>query len=312
MTETADVPQLATHLAGPLIVEPATVAGPLAVFPILTGRECSTRFAGLAEAIEGGATVMEVESGATVSTIVVRNPLDVPVLLYEGEEVLGAQQNRTFDVSVLVPARQKLAVPVSCVESGRWDGSRRHEGFSCAPQVAHPRLRGRKNERVREQLDAARAPRADQGEVWDEVDRVSAALDAESPTQALHGVFEHHRDLLSEVAEKVPMHCSQVGMLAAVGGRFVVLDHVAGVEAFARLQPRLAQGYALDALTADAAPAPSLQDARDFVSLLLDAPAQRSPAPGLGEHLRFAFGGLGGTALAHEGELVALSAFAQA
>jgi hypothetical protein len=312
MPKTADTPSLAAQLAGPLIVEAATEAGPLAVFPIITGREASTPFVALAEAMEGGATVAEVGTGATVSTIVVRNPLEVPVLLYEGEEVLGAQQNRTFDVSVLVPPRAELEVPVSCVESGRWDGARRDEAFTCAPQVAHPRLRGRKNERVREQLDAALAPRADQGEVWAEVTRVSAALDTESPTQALHGVFERHRGRLGEVAGKVPMHCSQVGMLAAVGGRFVVLDLVARVEAFARLQPRLAQGYALDALTADAAPAPSLQDARDFVALLLEAPAQRSPAPGLGEHLRFAFGGLGGTALAHDGGIVTLSAFAQA
>jgi hypothetical protein len=42
--------------------------------------------------------------GASVNDLLVLNPTDVDVLLYEGEEVLGAQQNRTFDVSVLVPA----------------------------------------------------------------------------------------------------------------------------------------------------------------------------------------------------------------
>ena len=35
-----------------------------------------------------------------MNDLVVVNPTAVAVLLYEGEEVLGAQQNRTFDVSV--------------------------------------------------------------------------------------------------------------------------------------------------------------------------------------------------------------------
>ena len=48
------------------------------------------------------------------------------------------------------------------------------------------------------------------------------------------------------------MKCSQVGMLAAIGGRFVVLDYVSDVEAFAALHDPLVAGYALDALEPDA------------------------------------------------------------
>ena len=43
--------------------------------------------------------------------LIVDNPTDLPLLVYEGEEVLGAQQNRTFDVSILVPARARCARP---------------------------------------------------------------------------------------------------------------------------------------------------------------------------------------------------------
>ena len=45
----------------------------------------------------------------SVNDVLVDNPLDVAVLLYEGEEVQGAQQDRTLDVSVLVAARSRLA-----------------------------------------------------------------------------------------------------------------------------------------------------------------------------------------------------------
>ncbi len=106
------------------------------------------------------------------------------------------------------------------------------------------------------------------------------------------------------------MHCSQVGMLAAIGGRFVVLDHVSEVEAFAALHGPLVQGYALDALEAPEATPPSIEDAREFIELLLAAPCTPGPAVGLGEGLRFAFGGLAGTGLICDGELVTLTAFA--
>ena len=48
------------------------------------------------------------------------NPLDEAVLLYDGEELVGAKQNRILNVSVLVGAGAKMPIPVSCVEQGRW------------------------------------------------------------------------------------------------------------------------------------------------------------------------------------------------
>jgi hypothetical protein len=126
----------------------------------------------------------------------------------------------------------------------------------------------------------------------------------------MHDVFERRRDQLNEVVSAVTMHCSQVGMLAAIGGRFVVLDHVSEVEAFAALHGPLVQGYALDALDASVSAPPTVDDARDFIELLVAAPCTSGPAIGLGEGLHFAFGGLSGTALACDGELVTLTAFA--
>src|SRR5881227_2592823 len=118
---------LAPHLAAQITVAEPTVVGPLAVFPLIADRSPSVRYVSFAEAVQRGATVKELGTGASVNDLVMHNPLDLPVLLYEGEEVLGAQQNRTFDASVLVPSGAALTVPVSCVEHGRWDGRRNAE-----------------------------------------------------------------------------------------------------------------------------------------------------------------------------------------
>jgi hypothetical protein len=305
------MPTLAPHLAAQITVAAPNVVGPLAVFPLIADREPSLRYVSFAEAVQRGASVKELAGGASVNDLVVHNPLDVPVLLYEGEEVLGAQQNRTFDVSVLVAAASALRAPVSCVEAGRWDGGRHAEAFAPAPQTANPRLRRMKSTHTRASLAAGLGARADQSEVWREVADTASRHGVNSRTSALHDVFEHGRERLDTVARAVEMHCSQVGMLAAIGGRFVVLDHVSEVEAFAALHGPLVQGYALDALEAPEAAPPSIDDAREFIELLLAAPYTSGPAVGLGEGLRFAFGGLAGAGLACEGELVTLTAFTE-
>jgi hypothetical protein len=303
------MPTLAPQLAVQITVAEPTVVGPLAVFPLIADSAPSVRYVSFAEAITRGAAVKELSGGARVNDLVVHNPLDVPVLLYEGEEVLGAQQNRTFDVSVLVAARSELEVPVSCVEAGRWDAGRHDEAFVPAPQTANPRLRRMKNTQARASLTAGLEARAVQSEVWREVAETAGRHGVSSPTAAIHDVFERRRERLDALVGAVEMHCSQVGVLAAIGGRFVVLDHVSEVEAFASLHGPLVQGYALDALEAPDAPPPSIEDARDFIELLLAAPYTSVPTVGLGEGLRFGFGGLAGAGLVCGGELVTLTAF---
>jgi hypothetical protein len=304
------MPTLAPHLAVEVSVAHPRVVGSLAVFPLIADRAPAVRYISFAEAVQQGATVKELDGGASVNDLVVHNPLDVAVLLYEGEEVLGAQQNRTFDVSALVAARSVLRVPVSCVEAGRWDGGRHDEAFTPAPQTANPRLRAMKNTQARASLAAGMEARAVQGEVWREVADTASRHGVSSRTGAMHDVFERRREQLDTVSRAVEMCCSQVGMLAAIGGRFVVLDHVSEVEAFAALHGPLVQGYALDALEAADAPPPSIDDARDFVDLLLAAPCTTGPAVGLGEGLHFGFGGLAGSGVIYDGELVTLTAFA--
>ena len=127
------MPTLAPHLAVQITVAEPTVVGPLAVFPLIADRSPSVRYVSFAEAVQRGATVKELGGGASVNDLVVHNPLDVPVLLYEGEEVLGAQQNRTFDVSALV-------APTPCSRC-RSAVSRRAAGTEAATTRRSPRRR---------------------------------------------------------------------------------------------------------------------------------------------------------------------------
>ncbi len=268
-----------------------------------------------AEARTRGFRIGELESGASVNDLMVENPTDSNVLLYEGEEVLGAQQNRTFDVSVLVGAGSKLRVPVSCVEVGRWDGRRHREEFDVAPQAAYPELRRKKAMQTRERVAAGLEARADQSAVWDEVAAKSSRMGVDSPTGAMHDIYEGRRDRLAEMLDGIELHDGQLGALVAIAGEIQVMDWVSRAETFAVLHAPLVQGYALDALEFNAtdAPAPPETDtASGFTLLVTDCePDQRGRGVGLGEGLSFADNGVCGTALGHEDELIQLTAFPQ-
>jgi hypothetical protein len=307
------LPTLNDFLASPLRVGEADVHGPLAVFPLF-GPPPVAEYVAFADGCARGVVVKELDGDASVNDLMVLNPTDTNVLLYEGEEVLGAQQNRTFDVSVLVPAGMSLRVPVSCVEHGRWDGARHRESFSPAPHAAYPTLRAMKNRAAHARVAAGLEARAEQGAVWEEVAAKSSRLDVESATGAMHDIYEHRRDGLDAFESAIARHDGRTGALVAIAGRMTVLDHVSRPDAFAVLHGPLVRGYALDALEAagDAAPpaAPSLDEATAFVDRLAATRVSQHDGIGLGRDARFARPGLAGAGLVAGDELVQLTAFA--
>jgi hypothetical protein len=294
------------YLSEPLSIGEPDVLGSLAVYPIF-GPAPKQSYISFAQGREQGVAIKELEQGASVNDIVIENPSPTPVLLFEGEEVFGAQQNRTFDVTVLVAAGSKLQLPVSCVEAGRWDGTMHRQAFSPAPQTAYTELRRKKARAIQARIAQGGPARADQGEVWDEVAAKSARMNAHSPTGAAHEIYEQHRDRLGEFLNAVDLHDGQSGALVAIGGRFVVLDWVSRPEVFASLHAALVQGYALDALEEEDSQAPPMTETDGFLSLVTNAQTSERDGIGLGREVRFGESNLIGSGLASGQELVQLT-----
>src|SRR5690349_14544211 len=118
--------------------EPASFAG-LVLIPLYTDSAPRLSYIGLDEATAHGLLITELVEGGVVQTLLATNPLGERVLVYEGEELVGAKQNRILDRTILLEARSKLQLPVSCVERGRW--SYRTRSFTAAPRAAYPELR---------------------------------------------------------------------------------------------------------------------------------------------------------------------------
>ncbi|MBA3718376.1 MAG: hypothetical protein H0W87_09140 [Actinobacteria bacterium] len=82
--------------------------GSLTVVPLYNEAEPGIEYVGLDEALAGGLTVTEVNEA--VETLLVANPRGTAVLLYEGEELVGAKQNRILERSILVGPGVKRSI----------------------------------------------------------------------------------------------------------------------------------------------------------------------------------------------------------
>jgi hypothetical protein len=271
--------------------------------PLFPRRSPAAEYVTLDDALPLGLRIDEVSESGSVPQLAVANPTDANVLLYDGEELVGAKQNRILNVTVLVAAKSTTPIPVSCVEEGRW--SRRTASFDAAPHAAHPELRRRKAQSLAaEPLALGLA----QSEVWDEVRAKSARLGVHSPTGAQSDVFRSREHELRELERAFLLQPGQCGAVLALGDD-LCLDFVSRPVAFARLYPKLRAGYLLDGLERlGGKPAP-LERLADFVESVETATRARRPSPGLGKDVRLAGLGVVGSGLELDGELLQLCAF---
>ncbi len=128
----------------------------LSVFPLFAGAESPVEYLLSDEGIgSGSVTVEEVSEGGSVPNLLVENKGNVRILFIEGEELVGAKQNRVLNTSVLIAAKTKVKIPVSCVEAGRWAYKSRH--FGSSGSHSSPKLRWFLKMSVTDSLHAAAA-----------------------------------------------------------------------------------------------------------------------------------------------------------
>jgi hypothetical protein len=275
--------------------EPHAFAG-LTLVPLYSTSPPQAEYVGLDEATAGGLLVTEVDEAGSVETLLVVNPLGAAVLLYEGEELAGAKQNRVLERSILVAAGSKLAIPAKCVEQGRW--AYRTQRFAPAPRAAHPELR-----RLRHDLGAP-----SQQAVWGEVAAKSARLGVRSPTGAAEQMYVDRRASLDEYVQALPRLDGQAGAIVGIAGELVCLDYVSRSDVFAGLYLKLLRGYALSAIERPLDRPLRRRDLGRFLGELELAKRSRRPAVGLGEEGALTEYAVG-SELVLDGEAVALSAY---
>lgn len=325
--------------AGRLTVVPLLAEGPFAESPYLL----------LDEAVQSKLLdISEVSEAGVVANLLATNLSPKPVLLFDGEELKGAKQNRILNATILVPAGAKLTLPVSCVEQGRW----RYEaaGFAPSGEALFAKARLKKAERMAGARRAVHARRAnasfapdlapelapdlseagpirasarraealgdfdaDQGAVWDDVKEALRETGTRSASSAMHDSYVLRREEIERLSSAFVPADDQVGAVFYIDGRAAGIEVAGSPRAFGAIFGKIVRSYCLNALGQKPPfelPAP--EAVKSFIAAVTGLDQMVSPSVGMGEDVRLDGPSACGSALLSEGHVVHLSAFSKA
>ncbi len=282
----------------------------LTMFPLMNGATGEPDYLLLDEALaKGSAHVTEVSSSGSVPELRFVNDGAQNVLLLDGEELIGAKQNRVLNLTILAPGKRTLAIPVSCVEQGRWTSS--SAAFAPSPHVYFSSGRAEKMKHVSQSLETSGERRSRQDQMWRHIEKLSQNLKTESPTGAMADIYSKHAASIDDYVDALAAKDGQTGAVFAINGEIIGLDLFDYAATLRKLLPKLVRSYALDALDAETAKPKTAEGraAQDFLHSITRAQAQTFPAIGEGQDKRLTGPGLVGAALAAQGRVVHLTAF---
>jgi hypothetical protein len=282
----------------------------LTVVPIVGEAEHGRDYVTLDEALaDGSVEITEVSEAGSVPDLKVVVKGAVPVLLLDGEELIGAKQNRVLNLTILAPPQRTTVIPVSCVEAGRWRHVSRAFGTSARAHFAEGRAA--KMRQVTASMVSAVGSRSDQGAVWDLIDAKSARLEARSETSAMAAMYEKLTVPLDDFVTAFPPADKQIGAVFFINGAPVGLELFDVPATWRKLSSKLIRSYAVDALDKrdrgahSAAPA----NAAAFAAAVACTAASVFQAAGEGEDVRLNGHDMQGAALVARGRAIHVSAF---
>jgi hypothetical protein len=284
----------------------------MAVFPIIMEGAPCPDYLTLGEAMEDRAIeITEVSEGGSVPNLKVTNSSSRNVLILDGEEMVGAKQNRVINVTILIGPKRTVVIPVSCVEQGRW--SYRGSHFRSEDRIMASKMRSRKYHDIKESLRRGMGYRADQGRIWEDVAKTMHVFQCPSPSLAMSDVYKQKQSDLEDYLDHFKVVKDQVGLLVMIDGTVMGGDTFGSHETLEKVFTKLVTSYALDALekarhkTRDNSP----QAIRQFCEDVQKATVQTRPSVDLGTDIRLENERVIGSALGYEDQILHLSVFAK-
>jgi hypothetical protein len=313
---------ISTLLSGVSIGEPRR-HGRLEIFPLFALSGEGGDFILLDEALASKAVeVTETSDSGSVPVLKFLSRSPLPVLLLDGEELIGAKQNRILNASILAPAQADMLLPVSCVEAGRWRYST--NSFRAADHALFAKARARKAARMAAMhverravggstaYAVARQYDADQHEVWSDISGKLGRMRVDSASSAISDGYESYGERLREFETALQPVPDQRGGAFVLDGRVVGIELLATEAAFRAIYRKLLKSYAFDALEASDVTAPEVPtkaDVEAFIARVLGSSMSSAPTAGLGVDVRLAGEGCTGHALVHDEAVLHLAAF---
>ena len=228
---------------------------------------------------------------STVGTVLAKNNSNIPLILIDGDEIIGAKQNRIMNRSLIIPPRTAMEVSVSCTEQGRWHYGRGNDinfsqrddiiSFDCSEEAADFSTRRAKSADLFEN-------RSCQSTVWDSINDLEMRTSFKSSTSALHDNFINHRPRLNEYLKNFRVEYGQSGAIFIINGQIKGLELFANPSIYQDYHEKIFRSYIMEAII-DYNPCNHYRDdVRGFLREISCSEFRTSINEGIGRHLKFA------------------------
>ena len=256
---------------------------------------------------KGEVKVSEISESDQVPYFIVENTGKHPLLILDGEELVGGKQNRIVNTSILILAGLVVKIPVSCVEAGRWDNHR--YDFDSGKAIFRAKSRAVQKESVTASLRAHGTFQSDQRSVWNEVGESLCELGIDSATSDFRAGREVISHLIEEFVQAVRPVEGQIGGIFLGPQGILGCEVLASPDLFARSVEKIVRSFAFEVLSAAKYDAAICKGFMDWWERILEADFTRHRSPGEGEDIRLDAEGLVGSGLLWRDTLLQFSCF---
>lgn len=278
--------------------------GQLSIYPIFADSDPRLSYKTFSQVCNGdGVHISEIDSGGSVGELEIVNQSEHNILLVDGEELVGAKQNRALNASMIILPNTKTRIPVSCTEQGRWRYL--SINFGDSEWFMPSRTRINKKRSVDESLKMNRAYRSNQRQVWDDISQFSDDADVKPPTDAMRDVYQGREKDLEAFSETFKYVPGQIGMAVLIGRQVAGLEFFSQSSAMEAMLPKLVKSYAVDVmLDREAETETDQMDIAEFLQQISDIKPDEYESTGDGWDYRFENKRITGSALICDDEVI--------
>jgi len=285
----------------------------LTMVPLLKEEDEKIQYTSLKKALaENLIEITEVNEVGHVPELKVVNKSDEYILIIDGEQFVGAKQNRIINASILIDKHSHTIINVACVEEGRW--SYKSKNFGDSDFMLEKNIREKKMMSVLTSLKTANYFRADQGEIWDEVHNFQMKVNFRSKTSSMEDAYKSREKELKDFSKSFQVRPMQRGMLIFVDGKISGIEYLSSKEVFSEYFEKILHSYTAGAFFDQKnviEQVDYLDEAKKFLLSLSDSKESKFKSIGLGDDIRLESNSTLASALIVNDEVIHLVGFNQ-
>ena len=206
-----------------------------------------------------------------VNTVIVKNNAVTPLILIDGEEIIGGDQNRIVNSTILIDAGSMMKIPVSCSEKNRWAFK---SEFRQSEYMANYNTR-----RAKEY--ASRVSNSYQDVIWSSIDCLEVENNYASPTSAMEESYENIKVAQNEIIKQFKIADGQTGVLVMVDGEIKGFELFLNSGIYRDFHEKIIKSYLIDSKIKNNMFTVNVEAAREVISHAFDCSFEKKDDNGI-------------------------------